>query len=165
MNNKPHQGKRLDYTSLDTIPNYKECAKVADSLGYKLVELQIVPQKTVTKINITIASKDSSVDIGISDCAKAHRALQTELQRLLHKESDDIAMEVCSPGMERNFKNAAEFEIFTGREARVWDKTVSEWVGGIIKSADDKQVTIELADGGEKSVAFENIAKAKFIHV
>lgn len=155
----------MEYISLESIPHYKECAAVADSLGYTLVELQIVPQKQVTKINITIASKDPSIDIGVSDCAKAHRALQNELQKLLNKESDDLMMEVCSPGMERNFKNAAEFKIFTGREARVWDKTVSDWVGGVIKNADDKQVTIETTDGGEKTVAFENIAKAKFIHV
>lgn len=155
----------MEYISLESIPHYKECAAVTDALGYTLVELQIVPQKQVTKINITIASKDPSVDIGVSDCAKAHRALQNELLKILHKEDDDLMMEVCSPGMERNFKNAAEFKIFVGREARVWDKTVSDWVGGTIKSADESQVTLEIADGGTKSVAFSDIAKAKFIHV
>ena len=42
--------------------------------GLKLVELQIVPQKTLTKISAVIASEDPSKDVGVSDCSKAHRA-------------------------------------------------------------------------------------------
>lgn len=154
----------MDFISLDTIPQYTECAALVDALGYTLVELQIVPLKTEVKITAVIASKDPQKDIGVSDCAKAHRALQAKLIELLHKTEDDVMMEVCSPGMERNFKNAAEFKIFVGREIRVWDKNVSDWVGGVIKSADDTQVTLEVTGGGEKSVAFNDIAKAKFIH-
>ena len=72
-------------------------------------------------------------------------------------------MELTSPGIEHNIKNAAEFGVFTGRAVRVWDKTVTDWVSGTIKSADDKQVTLEAADGCKTfSVSYENIAKAKF---
>jgi ribosome maturation factor RimP len=74
-------------------------------------------------------------------------------------------MEVCSPGMERNIKNAAEFAFFVGRDIRVWDKTVNDWVSGKIKSSDETQVTLAKEDGGDFSVAYENIAKAKFIHL
>ena len=56
-----------------------------------------------------------------------------------------------------------------GREIRVYDKTVTDWVGGILKAADDKTVTLEETkeDGStqEKTLSFENIAKAKFIHL
>ena len=73
-------------------------------------------------------------------------------------------MELTSPGMERNIKNAAEFAVFTGREIRVWDKTVTDWVSGVITASDEKSVTLE--KGGEKiTVPFEQIAKAKFIHI
>ena len=72
-------------------------------------------------------------------------------------------MELTSPGIEHNLKNAAEFSVFTGREVRVWDKTVNDWVGGVIKTADDKKVVLE-SDGSTKEIAFENIAKAKFIY-
>ena len=73
-------------------------------------------------------------------------------------------MELTSPGMERNFKNAAEFSVFIGREVRVWDKTVTDWVSGKIVSADEKSVTLE-KDGESQTISFENIAKAKFIHL
>ena len=60
-------------------------------------------------------------------------------------------------------KNAAEFSVFTGREVRVWDKTVNDWVSGTIKSADDKSVVL-VKDSKENKIAFENIAKAKFTY-
>ena len=71
-------------------------------------------------------------------------------------------MELTSPGIEHNIKNAAEFTVFTGRAIRVWDKTVTDWVEGKIKAADDKSVTLEGADGKTFTVSYENIAKAKF---
>lgn len=155
----------MEYISLELIPHYKECSKIAEEEGFKIVELQTVPQNGNVKVSVVIASKDASKDIGVSDCAKIHRALQAKLISLLGKSEDNVFMEVSSPGMERNFKNAAEFSIFIGREVRVWDKTVSDWVRGIIKSADENQVTLELEDNSEKSVAFIDIAKAKFIHL
>jgi ribosome maturation factor RimP len=130
-----------------------------------LVELQIVPQKGSVHITAVIASKDSEKDIGVADCSKAHHALQPKLISLLGVDEDSVYMEVCSPGMERNIKNAAEFAFFVGRDIRVWDKTVNDWVSGKIKSSDETQVTLAKEDGGDFSVAYENIAKAKFIHL
>ena len=155
----------MEYSSLEKIPYYKQCSSVIEAEGFTLVELQIVPQKNSVKISAVIASKDPGKDIGVSDCSRAHHALQPKLLALLGKDSDDVYMEVSSPGMERNFKNAAEFAVFKGREVRVWDKTVGDWVRGIIKESDETQVTLEQEDGGSKTVAYTDIAKAKFIHL
>jgi len=137
-------------------------------LGYELVELRIVPQKGSVRILAVIASKNPVVDIGIEDCSRIHRALLPRIQAFLGTE--DTYMEVTSPGMERNIRNAAEFELFIGRDVRVWDKTAGDWVGGTIVSADRKSVTLERksADTGEpeqQTVLYETIAKAKFIHL
>ena len=159
------QGFLLNYISTDTIPYFKECDATAKKLGYILVELQVVPQKGNYHISAVIASSDSKTDIGVSDCAKVHRALQDQLISLLETDEDSVYMEVSSPGMERNIKNAAEFSFFKGREIRVWDKTKSDWVPGIIRDSDSEKLTME-AEGGEIiDVAYENIAKAKFIHL
>ncbi len=155
----------MNYISHDTIPNFKECASVVADIGFVLVELQIVPQNGMVRITAVIASKDPSKDIGVSDCSKVHHALQPKLLSLLGKSEDDIMMEVCSPGLERNIKNAAEFSCFTGREIRVWDKNISDWVRGKIKSSDDVQVTLETEADGDKTIAYNDIAKAKFIHL
>ncbi|MBS7241734.1 ribosome maturation factor [Treponema sp.] len=159
----------MEYTSLNSIPHFKECSAVVAAEGLKLVELQVVPQKTLTKISAVIASGDPSKDVGVSDCSKAHRALAPKIMALLNKTEDDIAMEVCSPGIERNIKNAAEFEIFQGREVRVWDKNISEWSSGVIKSSDEKSVTLvetdETGNKTEKTFQYSDLAKAKFIHI
>ncbi len=155
----------MEYTSLEKIYGYKECSAAAEELGYKIVELQIVPQHGMTHITVVISCADSKKDVGVADCSKAHRALAPVLMAFLNKTEDDISMEVCSPGIERNLKDAHEFEIFAGKEVRVWDKEISDWVYGKIKSSDQTSVTLEIEDGSEKTVVYENIAKAKFIHL
>ncbi len=152
----------MEYESLESMPYYKECSPLVEGLGYKLVELKVGPAKGTVKISAVIASKDPSVDIGVEDCSKVHHALLPRLEALLR--TDDTYMELTSPGMERNIKNAAEFSVFIGRDVRVWDKTVTDWVSGKIVSADDKSVTLE-KDGSNVSFSFENIAKAKFLHL
>lgn len=133
--------------------------------GFRLVELHVVPQNGKASVSAVIASADSKKDIGVSDCAKAHRALFSAIVKILGKNEDDVSMEVCSPGIERTLRNAAEFAIFTGREVRVWDKNINDWICGRIKSSDKNQVTLEIDGGGEKSVAYDDIAKAKFLHL
>ena len=109
-----------------------------------------------------IASSDPNQNIGVNDCAKVHRVLLTRLEALLGTE--ESTMELTSPGIEHNIKNAAEFAIFKGRAVRVWDKISTDWINGIINSADDKSVTLEKEDGTLVTVSYENIAKAKFMY-
>jgi len=156
------QGQKLDYTPYADVKFYAECAPLVEGLGFRLVELKIVPAKNVTKISAMIASADPSADIGVNDCAKVHRALLPRLEALLGTE--DTSMELTSPGIEHNIKNAAEFALFAGREVRVWDKTVSDWVGGKISGADAVSVRLECPSGEEITVLYSDIAKAKFLH-
>ncbi|MBQ0002603.1 MAG: ribosome maturation factor [Treponema sp.] len=154
----------MEYISLQTLSHYSDCQPLVDGLGYILVDLKIIPAKSTVKISAVIASKDVTKDIGVEDCSKVHHALLPRLQALLGTE--DTYMEVTSPGMDRNIRNAAEFELFKGHEVRVWDKEISDWVSGIIKTADSKSVTLENQQTKEnKTVSFENIAKAKFIYM
>lgn len=157
----------MEYIALDSYPHYSECEQLVQQLGYHLVELKISPHKGTTNILAVITGVDPSVNIGVNDCSKVHRILLPKLEELL--ETEDTYMELTSPGMERNIKNAAEFALFKGREVRVWDKTVTDWVGGKVLSSDEKSITLEcvLKDGStdKKTVLYENIAKAKFIHL
>ncbi len=152
----------MDYTPYSKIKYYSDCAPLVEGLGFKLVDLKIVPAKTITKISAIITGTDPAQNIGVNDGAKVHRALLARLEALLGTE--ETPMELTSPGIEHNINNAAEFGVFTGRAVRVWDKTVNDWVGGKIKTADDKSVTLQTDDGSERKIDFENIAKAKFIY-
>lgn len=147
----------MEYNSLRKIKYYSDCEPLVSGLGYLLVDLKVAPLKGSVHITCVIAPKDSTKSIGVDDCSKVHHALLPRLEALLG--TDNTYMEVTSPGMERNIKNAAEFELFVGREVRVWDKTKNDWVGGIVSSATDKSVTL-----GDVIVNYDDIAKAKFIH-
>lgn len=152
----------MEYTAYKSVKYYPECASVVESLGYVLVELKIVPSKTLTKICAVIASKNPDENLGVNDCAKVHRVLLPKLEGLLGTE--DTSMELTSPGIEHNIKNAAEFTLFTGRGVRVWDKESTDWISGKVVTADDKSVTLETEGGDKITVSYENIAKAKFIY-
>ena len=151
----------MDYTPYSKIKYYSDCAPLVEGLGYKLVDLKIIPGKTTTKISAIVTPIQNDVNMGVNDCAKVHRALLPRLEALLGTE--DTTMELTSPGIEHNIKNAAEFSVFTGRDVRVWDKTVTDWVGGNILSSDEKSVTLEKESGESFTVLFDNIAKAKFL--
>lgn len=151
----------MEYISFKEIKYYEECASIVEGMGFVLVELKIIPAKEVTKISAMIASSNPDESVGVNDCAKVHRMLLTRLEALLGTE--DTMMELTSPGIEHNFKNAAEFALFKGRMVRVWDKTVTDWVSGKIISADETSVKLEIAENDERTISYENIAKAKFI--
>ena len=152
----------MDYTAYKDVKFYSNCAPLVEGMGFKLVELKIIPGKTITKISAMIASTNPEANISVDDCAKVHRALLPRLEALLGTE--ETSMELTNPGIEHNIKNAAEFSVFIGRNVRIWDKTVTDWVGGKILSADDKSVTLETENGESKTVSFEDIAKAKFVN-
>ena len=157
----------MDYISLDSLPHYTECEKIVSELGYHLVELKFSKKGSTTYIQASITGEYASVNMGVNDCSKVHRVLLPKIEEMLGTE--DTYMELTSPGMERNIKNAAEFALFKGREVRVWDKNVTDWVGGKVVSSDHKSITLGITqeDGTsvEKTVAYADIAKAKFIHL
>ncbi len=154
----------MEYVSLEKQKYFAECQKLIESIGYVIVEFHIVPAKNTIKVSIVISHKSEITAIGINDCAKVHRLLLPFLEENLH--SDDIHMEVTSPGMERTLKNAAEFSLFLGRDVKVWYTEISDWINGLILSADDKSVTVKIdGTGEEKSFPYENIAKAKLLHM
>ena len=154
----------MDWTSADSIPYFKEASAVAEGFGLVLVELNVIPQKGSVRIETVIALKDISRDIGVNDCANIHRSFIPLFAQLTGRTEDEIYMEVGSPGLDRKLKDAREFQIFQGSRARVFDKEISDWTSGIIRESDQTQVTLELEDGSCKTVAYNNIAKAKFIN-
>lgn len=166
----------MEYTALDKIPHFSECSPLVTGLGYALVELRIISNhgKFQVRAVITHSNLQESEGIGINDCAKVHRLLLPRLEALL--KSQEVYMEVTSPGMERHIKNAAEFSLFIGNHVRIWDTQVGDWVHGVIHSSDSNNLILELSekkntkDSGEsvahkqQIIPFEQIAKAKLLH-
>lgn len=154
----------LEYTALESIPYFSECSAEMAALGYTLVELKVVPRSGAFHVSAVIASGDPGRDICVSDCSRAHHALLPKIAVLLGRSEEDIYMEVGSPGIERNIKNAAEFAVFTGRLVRVWDRNEGDWVSGRIVSSDTKSVVLDVEGEGSRTESYDDIAKAKFLH-
>ncbi len=159
----------MEYTSLHTIQYYDDLASLVESIGYYLVELKVVPLKTEKRVTVIIACKandDGPKGIGTQDCVKVTHLIEPKLDQLFGPES--YSMEVSSPGMERNIRNAAEFVFFKGQMARVWDRDVSDWVSGIIADSNETSVTLEVksenAETVQKVFNYEGIAKAKLLN-
>ncbi len=153
----------MEYTSLDTIPYYADCAPIVKAAGYVLVELRVFRTNGTIQIRAVIGHADPSVKtgIGIDDCAKVHRVLLPRMEAIL--DSQDTYMEVTSPGTERNIKNAAEFPFFKEKYVRVYDISVSDWVSGQIVDADENQLKLKI-DDAERSIPLEQISKAKLLN-
>ena len=151
----------MEYKALETFPYYNESKSLVEGLGYALVELTVSPQKGRHQVRavITRRNPEDAQSIGIDDCAKVHRLLLPRLEALI--ESPEVYIEVTSPGLERNIKNAAEFPLFIGKQVRLWYVDISDWLVGTIDSATVQEITIQLTDGSVQTIPFDKINKAK----
>ncbi len=146
---------KMDYIPFETMPHYTACLPLVSGLGYGLAELRVIKSGGQFHVRAVITGSDI---IGIDDCSRVHRLLLPRLEAVLH--SQDIYMEVTSPGTERVIKNAAEFALFDGKYVKVWHTEVRDWIKGRICSSDSAGLTLE-TDGAERYIPYGQIAKAK----
>ena len=51
----------MEYTPLNSFPYYQDCAPLIEGLGFQLVELRIIPAKTLNTVRVVIARKKQFV--------------------------------------------------------------------------------------------------------
>ena len=165
----------MEYTSLNSLPYYSDCNPLVVGLGYVLVDIRVIPQHGSIRVTAVIAKPADASDtaaIGVNDCARVHRVLLPRLEAILN--TQDIYMEVTSPGMERLVKNPAEFALFTGRYVRVWDSEITDWVAGKIVSSDTESVTLDIVHmdkpeqtevAEQRRIPYARISKAKLLQI
>lgn len=144
---------------------FLELKPFADSLNLSLVDVQknVHGAKDI-QVAIVIASKEG--ETSIDDCEKFHRTVQSRLEMLIGR--DELSMEVSTPGLQRNFRDIWEFEVFKTKRCRVYDTSRSQWVEGNIAGCDQKTLVLEdylVEDTGEAGPSVEielsNVHKAK----
>ena len=135
---------------------YKMLSPVVEALGFSIVELSAANRQDGLHISLVIFSP---AGVTVKDCEKVHRlaAARTEVA----SDNRDVYFEVSSPGINRNIKYADEFVVFAGRGIKVLCEGESEWVHGIILSADEQNVIIETSEKIEKKIPYSQIRKAK----
>ena len=145
----------MDYIEPDKIPYFKDCEPLISGLGFKLVELVVFRKQSSWQVKVVLTGAEG---VGIADCTKVHRALLPRLEAILS--SQDMYVEVASPGLDRILKNALEFSVFSGKNVKVWNTDISDWMQGVIVSSTKEAVTLS-TEQGEQTVPYNKIAKAK----
>lgn len=145
----------MEFIAPENIPYFHDCEPLIQGLGCSLVELVAFKRNTAWHIKVVITGPEG---VGIAECTRVHRALLLRLEAILS--SQDMYVEVTSPGLDRILKNAAEFAIFTGKQVKVWNADISDWMSGTVVSSDNESVVLG-TDNGEIKIAYSKISKAK----
>ena len=124
-----------------------KCQRLADELGFELVDVSLDKEPTGKYLRIYI---DKPECITLDDCERYHRAIQPQLESY-----DYDFLEISSPGIDRPLKKDRDFERALGMEVELrLFKAVDgqkEFTGELI-GYDKDNVTLLVA-GEEKSFA------------
>jgi len=124
-------------------------------LGRNLADLGVRTKNGNTSVHVVLSSP---AGLGVEELSKAHRLLVPRVETLL--QTEDLAIEVASPGLERNLKYKRELGFYLGKKIKLYLVGASDWEEGILTSSDGNQVTFETKKG-PRSVAVADIQKAK----
>jgi len=146
---------------------FSDVEKRLKPMGLEVVEASKYVRKTGTEVRVSLFSPEKEVDTG--DLAAAYNVLYPRLQITLSDR--DLSLEVSSPGLQRNFKDIHEFEVFKGKTVRVYSTSNGCWIEGDIESSDDSSVTLAscVKDDcdealGDMTLEYADIQKAKLAY-
>ena len=88
-----------------------KCQRLADELGYELVDVALDKEDSGKYLRLYI---DKPEGITLDDCEKYHRAIQPQLESY-----DYNFLEVSSPGIDRPLKKDKDFERALGMEVEL----------------------------------------------
>lgn len=132
-----------------------KCQRLADQMGFELVEVALDREPTGKYLRIYI---DKPEGITLDDCEAYHRAALP-----LVESYDYDFMEVSSPGIDRPLKTDRDFERNLGAEVEVRFFRPLEGVKemqGILAGFDGESLTLEIA-GAEKQIPRKACALVK----
>ena len=140
---------------------------VLEDLGYRLVRARIVGQGRCT---VQIMAERSDGTLTIDDCERISRALSPVLD-VDDPMPGEYLLEVSSPGVDRPLVRPADFERWSGHEARI---EMAELLGGrrrfrgVLEGFEDGEVRLlfEAEPGTEPVVIglpFHQIAEARLV--
>jgi len=128
---------------------------IVEELGFRVVEIHSATVKGRRHLDLVIYRPEG---VSIDDCAEVHRVVRPRAELVL--DNRDVAVQVASPGIDRTFKSNREFSVFVGRGVKVLLRGSNDWIGGVVDSADDRDVMLRSGDQ-RQSIAFADIQKAR----
>ena len=132
-----------------------KCRRVAEDMGYELVEVALDREPTGRYLRIYI---DRPEGITLDDCERFHRAVMPLVENY-----DYDFMEVSSPGIDRPLKTDRDFERNLGTEVEIRLFKAMDGVKelkGILAGYDQESLTVETG-GAEKRIPRKAAALVK----
>lgn len=131
------------------------CQRLADELGYELVDVSLDKEGENKYLRIYI---DKPEGISLDDCETYHRAIQPQVE-----DYDYDFLEVSSPGVDRPLKKDRDFERAIGTEVEVhlfkaMDGT--KLITGFLADFSKEEIVLD-TPGGEKRLARKACALVK----
>ena len=142
---------------------FLDIASLIEPMGYKLVEATRSEHKGNVSLRILCYKDGDGIDTG--DLEAIYNVIYPRYSVLW---SRDLELEVSSPGINRNIKDVGEFKVFLGKTVRIYSTSLSSYVIGTIKNADDDAITLssyliedKKEEGDEIRIEYDDISKAK----
>lgn len=140
---------------IDESKLYREMEPVIRGLGYSLVEFSHKNTKYNLQVHAVIYTPEG---VSLDDCERVHKTIMPRIE--LIEDTEEIHLEVSSPGVSRNLKNAAEFAVFVGRYVAVLQEGESQWLYGTVQEASAEGITVHTKEG-DYTLKPGDIRKAK----
>jgi len=123
--------------------------------GIQLIEVALRTVRGNTSVHIVLTS---SSGLGIDDLSKVHRSVVPKLESIL--QTEELSVELSTPGLERNLKYWRELTFFQGKKVRLLIQGESEWREGMITQVTGEELSWQPSSGPEVLLAAQ-ILKAK----
>jgi Uncharacterized protein conserved in bacteria len=123
----------------------KRCEKIAEDMGYELVDVAIEKEPTGKYLRFYI---DRPEGISLDDCEAYHKAV-----RQLADALDYDFMEVSSPGIDRPLKKDRDFERALGTEVEIKLFRAIDGVKvitGTLAGIEDDDIVLDTPEGGKR---------------
>jgi ribosome maturation factor RimP len=137
---------------------FDQLLPVVEGMGYRLVDAHGATVKGTLKVNCIVFSEKG---ITTGDCEAVSRAIHPRLEVLYN--TQDLSLEVSSPGLERKFSSLHEFAVFDGKLVKVYVEG-KDWVTGTISTVGDEVIELVTETEGKVSIPRQNIHKAQLVY-
>ena len=136
---------------------YEELEPLLGEMGYVLLEAKSVHVQGRVKVYVTVFSGQG---IAVDDCIRVNKTLLPRLKIMLA--SQDIVLEVSSPGLERKIARFEEFIVFKGKSAKILIEN-EDWIWGDIVDANEKTLILNVS-GNMRELTREQVIRAQLVY-
>ena len=133
---------------------YQELTPLCGSLGLTLLDCRFQQIKAGYTCQIILYKANG---VGTDDCARVYRLLQPRLEVLTN--SQDVHLEVSSPGTDRKIRLPREYQVFLGK-GLVAVLRNGQARAGLLMAADDESISLQTPQGVQR-IPLSDIAKSK----